>query len=172
MTDILCRKCGEPWDSYGITYARGEGDLTACEAVQFLKGHGCPACHWGQHCLRCAGSGKEPEEAPGCACRGRHTLIIRRLYGQQDPWQYGTIPEVQPFPGEPVLICRYPGGVCRDGRYDEALALCPFCASTALPCPDCGGTGRLPPLDGRTFDRALSSLVEASDEDITIYLMP
>ena len=32
MSDVICPKCGEPWDAYGITYAKGEGDLTLDEA--------------------------------------------------------------------------------------------------------------------------------------------
>jgi hypothetical protein len=66
MCDILCRKCGEPWDSFGITYAKGEGDLTASEAVRFLKGEGCLACHWGKHCLHWAGTSKGSEGSSGC----------------------------------------------------------------------------------------------------------
>jgi hypothetical protein len=35
--DICCPKCGQPWDSYGITYAKGEGDLTLTEVKRFLQ---------------------------------------------------------------------------------------------------------------------------------------
>jgi hypothetical protein len=172
MSDILCRKCGEPWDSFGITCARGEGDLTASEAVRFLKGKGCPSCHWGKHCLHCAGTGKDSEESSECACRGSRFLIIRRLSGKGHPWQFGLLPDVHIFPGQPVILFSYPGGICRDGPYDEALALCPACAEAAPPCPACHGTGSLQPLDERLFNQALSSLVENSDEDVTLYLLP
>ena len=46
--DITCAKCGEPWDSYGITCARGEGDMTLSEATRFLRRQGCPSCHFGK----------------------------------------------------------------------------------------------------------------------------
>ncbi len=36
--DVICPKCGEPWDAYGITYAKGEGDLTLDEVKRFLRG--------------------------------------------------------------------------------------------------------------------------------------
>ena len=40
MGDILCRRCGEPWDAYGVTH----GDMTALEARRFRAGKGCPVC--------------------------------------------------------------------------------------------------------------------------------
>src|SRR5262245_57287784 len=47
MADILCVLCREPWDSYGITYDIGEGDMTREEVKQFKRGEGCPACKFG-----------------------------------------------------------------------------------------------------------------------------
>ena len=37
MSDVYCLKCGEPWDSFGITHAIGEGDLTPSEAVRLQE---------------------------------------------------------------------------------------------------------------------------------------
>lgn len=170
MGDIFCRKCSEPWDSYGITHSRGDGDMTASEAVMFLNGKGCPSCHWGKHCTCCAGTGKAKEEASKCACRGEHYLIIRKLAGKDGPWEYGYIPNVCTFPGEPKIIFRYPDGECKEGRFYEALAFCPYCADAADDCPTCHGTGELQPIEGSQLDAALCSLVEESDEDVIQYL--
>lgn len=38
--DILCVKCGEPWNSYGVNH----GDMIAWEADMLRKGIGCPSC--------------------------------------------------------------------------------------------------------------------------------
>ena len=38
--DLYCAKCGEPWDSYGISH----GDMTEEEKDNFLLGRGCPCC--------------------------------------------------------------------------------------------------------------------------------
>jgi hypothetical protein len=50
MTDIHCRKCGDTWDSYGIRMAvkYDKGDMTREEAIKFVKGEGCPSCHFGK----------------------------------------------------------------------------------------------------------------------------
>lgn len=173
MSDVFCQKCGEPWDSFGIIHARGEGDLTPSEAVRFMKGKGCPCCHWGKHCLMCNGSGREILETSDCECRGSRTLIMRRLSGGQGTWQHGTYPKIRLFDGEPAIIHKYPDGSCRDGRFEEALILCPFCGASAPPCPACKGTGKLQPLTLHEYGKAISSLIEASDEDvITLYLLP
>jgi hypothetical protein len=36
MGDLICVRCGEPWDSHGITYAKGDGDLTLDEVKRFF----------------------------------------------------------------------------------------------------------------------------------------
>jgi len=41
--DMVCNKCGELWDVYGI----GHGDMTAKERDVFLAGDGCPCCREG-----------------------------------------------------------------------------------------------------------------------------
>jgi len=169
MGDVFCRKCGEPWDSFGITRAEGEGDLTAREAERFLRGEGCPSCHWGRHCKACAGTGKQPDPASGCICLGSRYLILRRLAGTGD-WHYGYLPNVHVFPGEPEIIYRYPPGMSRDGPYEEVLARCPQCAQDAPDCPECHGSGELQPLDEDGLFQAVAALVEESDEDVTGYI--
>lgn len=48
--DIHCRRCGEPWDIFGVPKSAGgyadddDGDMTVEEAKKMLKGLGCPCC--------------------------------------------------------------------------------------------------------------------------------
>ena len=39
--DMLCQRCGEPWDLYGVQH----GDMTPEERDRFLAGRGCPSCY-------------------------------------------------------------------------------------------------------------------------------
>lgn len=43
MGDIFCSKCSEPWDSYEVYH-----EFEDWEKEKFLKGSGCPSCHFGQ----------------------------------------------------------------------------------------------------------------------------
>ena len=38
--DVLCSKCGEPWNSYGLLH----GDVRAWESALIRAGAGCPSC--------------------------------------------------------------------------------------------------------------------------------
>ena len=49
MGDIICRNCGEPWDSYG---ARHGGDMDNREYRMLISGKGCPSCK-GQQLYDC-----------------------------------------------------------------------------------------------------------------------
>ena len=40
MGDLYCKKCGEPFDEYGLHH----GDMLAWQTDAFLKGLGCPCC--------------------------------------------------------------------------------------------------------------------------------
>jgi hypothetical protein len=55
MGDIICRKCGEPWDAYGVFH----GDMTPEERRRFLRGEGCPICDFGRKIKK---TKKEQEE--------------------------------------------------------------------------------------------------------------
>ena len=44
MSDIYCARCGEPWDAYGVYHC---DDMDQDEKRRFLRGEGCPACHFG-----------------------------------------------------------------------------------------------------------------------------
>ena len=61
--DIYCRRCGEPWDAYGVQH----GDLTPEERDRFLRGEGCPSCF-----------GKEVERRPFSA---QLTSVLGDLLG-------------------------------------------------------------------------------------------
>lgn len=45
MADIICKKCGEPWDYYGLK----DGDVEPDEARRILAGEGCPCCDFGNN---------------------------------------------------------------------------------------------------------------------------
>ena len=49
MGDVFCKKCGEPWDYYGILH----GDMTKEEAKRFFRGEGCPCCGFGKKIRGC-----------------------------------------------------------------------------------------------------------------------
>ena len=44
LGDIHCKKCGEPWDAWGVY----NGDMTPEEKDRFLRGEGCPCCKFGE----------------------------------------------------------------------------------------------------------------------------
>ena len=45
--DILCERCGEPWDLVGL-----ELDMIPIDAVRLKAGQGCPCCYGKQPCQR------------------------------------------------------------------------------------------------------------------------
>ena len=45
--DLLCTRCGEPWDVYSLT-----DDMTAEEATDFKAGRGCPCCKGKEICTK------------------------------------------------------------------------------------------------------------------------
>ena len=57
--DILCERCGEPWNAYGVR----NGDLDPIEQGRFFRGEGCPSCY-----------GKDPSEF---ADRAERTEVAR-----------------------------------------------------------------------------------------------
>ena len=40
--DVYCKRCGEPWDLYGVNHG---GDMTGEERRHFWDGEGCPSCY-------------------------------------------------------------------------------------------------------------------------------
>ena len=77
MSDIFCRKCGEPWDRYGVYH---HTDMLPEESKRFLRGEGCPSCNWGKQCPDCYGKGKVRdywnEEKTCSRCNGSGELVI------------------------------------------------------------------------------------------------
>jgi len=168
--DIYCGKCGEPWDSYGITYDKGEGDLTLGEVERFRQGEGCPACDFGTSCTACHGTGKS-EEGPYCAtCWSYRYVIIRRLVNPhpisspkgEETWKMGSRPN-QRVVESPIIVKHYRKLMTADGPAEEAKALCPDCAWDIPVCEVCGGDGKFKG-QGNPL-RGLESLLEASDEE-------
>ena len=39
--DVYCKRCGEPWDLYGVEH----GDMDDDERRRFWAGEGCPSCY-------------------------------------------------------------------------------------------------------------------------------
>lgn len=39
--DTYCKRCGEPWDLYGVEH----GDMTETEKERFWRGDDCPSCY-------------------------------------------------------------------------------------------------------------------------------
>ena len=44
MSDIICARCGEPWDSTGGIH-HSHSDLNVIQYEVLLEGRGCPCCH-------------------------------------------------------------------------------------------------------------------------------
>ena len=101
MGDVYCAICGEPWDYYGAKH----GDMEPEEFEKFMKGKGCPCCHFGERCPACDGTGKERCER----CFGR---------GYWTNW-FGDEPQ--------KFTCEVCGG---DGFLETP---CPKCGGTGKP---------------------------------------
>ncbi len=168
MADVYCAKCGEPWDSYGITYALGEGDLTVEEVRRFRRGEGCPNCEFGMLCPRCHGGKIEQN---GChTCFGSGYVFAWRCRTAANPmhreWCFGYLPNVRLTGSEPFATLT--GHLSAEGWVEEGKCACPECHGQGEPCKQCEGTGEFRPLtdhDPGQVERALQSLLDASDED-------
>jgi hypothetical protein len=148
MSDICCRKCGEPYDSYGITYSIGDGDMTTEEARKFRAGQGCPSCEFGAICTECRGTGKARSSAILMAdcktCFGQRYVILRRLLRGGESWDIGYIPNMRKIQQPVTILKKYPVmQKTRDGWTEEAKALCPDCADKVGACQTCNGSGKL-----------------------------
>jgi len=183
MSDILCAKCGEPWDAYHVRH-----DMPADERRKFMSGQGCDACGYGTKCVDCSGTGRMGRDADrACSCSTCHnfrfvvvfryaplTLRIKRDEGvaPDAPWMVWTF-GYNNTPDHPIrtdagkVFYQYDGLETRAGvKLQQALALCPDCPDDVPACPTCGGSGEFTPANSEEmrFD-AMRSAVEASDED-------
>jgi hypothetical protein len=140
------------------------------EARRFMQGEGCPACGFGDKCVRCSGSGMERSSAypnGDCACFGSRTLTVWRFPNSTyQGWHYGYKPKVRRLgddldgqkeigKGRPVESL--------NGWGREQMIACPFCAEEADPYIDCKRTGKFSPPPGDEDDRTLTFLMTLDD---------
>ena len=181
MSDIYCKKCGEPWDAYGVR----NGDMEPLEARRFLRGEGCPACHFATQCVECDGTGAEPplfhrnhSDCPECG--DRHKILVRRFPLSSTSLDYGYQPNVKTFAPEiaaaAIRIGKEEIRQSRDGLFAEFFILCPACMDgVGIPkhpdqvptCQCCHGDGKFhPPGDPEAIEaRAVSALLDETDDE-------
>ena len=169
MGDVICPKCGESWESYGITYAKGEGDLTLEEVKKFLAGAGCPACEFGTICPRCQGGKIEKNNCQ--TCFGSGYVYARRCPSAHDArfrqWFIG-------YSNSPTYPLRFFDTIetIRDEKPEEscegmvfvAKIKCPDCHGEGEPCSECGGDGKFhAEKQPDYFDQSVGSLLDNTD---------
>lgn len=179
MGDILCAKCGEPWDSYGVR----EGDMTKEEAARFRRGEGCPCCGFGSQCPLCDGSGRESSYGYGCKCELCHDkgyvlawspstsargFAAGEFYTGYSP-RVTHISKKEAWTAKQIGERFFPEKIREftslDGRVLEFWVLCPSCkAEGGITCERCGGTGKLD-IDPELDLEAAKSEIDNSDED-------
>jgi hypothetical protein len=173
MGDLICVKCGELWDSFGITYAKGEGDLTMEEVRRFMKGEGCPGCGFGTLCTRCNGGGIEKN---GCAtCFGSGYVYARRCPTAVDErfrrWfiGYTNSPDypVRTFETVEALdVGAESPEESLEGTVYVSRIKCPDCHAEGEPCSECGGDGKFHrEKHPDYFAQAVGSLLDNSDAE-------
>ncbi len=169
MGDLICPKCGEPYESYGITYARGEGDLTLDEVKKFLEGAGCLSCGFGTICPKCQGGKIEKNNCP--TCFGSGYVFAKRCPSASESrshqWFIG-------YSNSPTYPLRFLDQVeiLREEKPEESLdgivyvakVKCPDCHSEGELCSECGGDGKFhAERQPDYFDQAVGSLLDNSD---------
>jgi hypothetical protein len=182
MADIICAKCAEPWDAYGVR----NGDMKILEAERFKKGEGCPCCRFGTACSSCDGSGRETGPYPSCdTCRDKGYVLAwqprvsipgfrnDKLYSGYSPnvitLPYNTM-ESKTTLGVRTFPEKAGSHQSRDGWVDEWWVICPNgCAeekedTCILPCDVCEGSGKLQENEDLEIEAARSEM-NASDED-------
>lgn len=172
MPDIYCSKCGEPWDSFGITHCIGEGDMTREEAIRFRHGEGCPSCGFGSKCPNCNGTGKQISFSNDCLCHGHRYIVLAKCPTAPNSihrnWfiQYSNPPIPYSLDKNTIELKdeSYKPYQCRDGWVYLKKILCPKCKDKAPICPECNGTGKFNSKNN-FFEKSIESFIEASDED-------
>jgi len=174
MSDCYCAKCGEPYDSYGITYCVGEGDLDPYQAKRFKKGEGCPSCDWGTICPDCQGSGKQYDSGDSqCSlCFGKCYLFTWRADDPQNyfglHWNVGYSPNIAVLETPQFVGTWKKREPHRDGWATTRKAYCPKCQGEV--CEKCGGSGAYADWakhvdQDRLLMNGLESLLDNSDEE-------
>jgi hypothetical protein len=171
MGDLVCPKCGDLWESYGITYAKGEGDLTLEEVKRFLNGEGCPSCGFGTICPKCQGGRIEKNSCP--TCFGGGYVFAKRCPTASDArfhqWfiGYSNSPNypLRFFNTVEILRQEKPEESC-DGVIYVAKIKCPDCHGEGEPCSECGGDGKFhPEKQPDYFDHAVGALLDNTDAE-------
>ena len=171
MSDLVCVRCGDSWDAYGITYAKGDGDLTLQEVRRFLNGEGCPSCGFGTICPKCQGGRIEKNDCHTCFGSGY-------VYGKRCPhasdarfhqWfvGYTNTPNypLRFFDQVEILRPEKPEESL-DGIVYVARIRCPECHGEGEPCSECGGDGKFhAEKQPDYFDQAVGSLLDNSDAE-------
>lgn len=169
MSDIYCRKCGEPWDSYGITHSIGDGDMTEAEAKRFRRGEGCPSCDFGSICTTCRGTGKDKTQCSTCYNSGY--VIVHKLKSQPHE-VYTLLRDKETITiTNPTILKMWPNEWCLDGWYNTFKITCPVCAKDAPPCPACKGSGKFTEIltDEQKFENFVGLVEESDDPDSLLY---
>ena len=171
MGDLICVRCGETWDAYGITYAKGEGDLALDEVERFLNGAGCPTCGFGSLCPRCHGGCIEKNDCP--TCFGSGYVYARRCPNASDErlrqWFIG-------YRDNSRCPLRFldPVGIIRQAKPEQSLegivyvakVKCPDCHGAGIPCSECGGDGKFhADRQSDYVTQAVECLLENSDAE-------
>lgn len=171
MSDVLCPKCGEPYEAYGLLYATNDSDFSPEEIRLFRAGKGCPSCHFGQWCPDCSGTGRERNiYNHNCrGCFGSHRAYVRRL-ARETTWWLGYSPTMRPVP-EAWPVEQTGAHETRDGLALEGTCVCPECHTQPFePCSSCDGAGTWRAWAERhnrdaILNGAMASLLDASEDD-------
>ncbi len=171
MGYLICVRCGDFWDAYGITYARGEGDLTLAELEKFLKGMGCPSCGFGTICPKCQGVRIEKN---GCSsCFGSGYVFARRCPNAADArfdqWFIGY----SNSPNHPLrfldvieIFREEHTEESADGIVYVAKITRPDCHGEGAPCSECSGDGKFHAEQQPDYlEQAVESLLDNSDAE-------
>ncbi len=173
MSDVFCPKCGEEYEAFGITYAKGEGDFTLAQVEKFLRGEGCPACVFGTICPRCSGGRIERNNCE--TCFGGGLVIARRCALAADArfrhWFVGYANS----PTHPLRFFKDADVALRvaleneeslDGPVQVARIQCPDCLGQGEPCAECGGDGKFhAEKHPANLDSAMRRLLANSDAE-------
>ena len=168
MSDIICAKCGEPWENYA------DDPQERASLNRTMMGEGCPSCAWGKRCPVCSGFGGEPNASviyAGCqTCYGIGATLARTLMRGEERWSIGYQPKVRWLPSVKVLR-QESSFQCFEGWARQAWIECPDCLNAGPRCSECGGTGKLTrKATLEDLERSAHSVMDATDEEPVQYI--
>jgi len=171
MSDLICPLCGDSWEAYGITYARGDGDMSLEEIKKFLEGAGCPSCGFGTICPKCQGGRIEKNGCP--TCFGGGYVFAKRCPSASDTRFHQWFIGYSNSPNYPLrflatvdlLHQEKPEESC-EGIVYVAKVNCPDCHGEGEACSECGGDGNFhAEKQPDYFDQAVGSLLDNTDAE-------